>query len=127
MVWLYRSPIPVGRRGVISSFKDFYLPWLRVEGGGGRVDTQWPGAHFLNIFLNMFLQNIKLSTKANEKRFIVFHRNTHFTIERCDKSHKSIFAKMKKKHLELMWKQMLPYRQFGAVKFPKKFHVQYII
>ncbi len=37
MVWLYRSPIPEGRRGVISSVKnDFYLPSLRVGGGGGR-------------------------------------------------------------------------------------------
>jgi hypothetical protein len=35
MVWLYRSPIPVGRRGVISSFKWFLPPSLRVEGGGG--------------------------------------------------------------------------------------------
>ncbi len=35
MVWLYRSIIPVGRRGVISSFKnDFYLPSLHVEGVG---------------------------------------------------------------------------------------------
>jgi hypothetical protein len=35
MVWLYRSPIQGGRRGVISSLNDFYLPSLRVEEGAG--------------------------------------------------------------------------------------------
>ncbi len=36
MVWLKRSPIPVGRRWVISSFKwFFYLSSLHVEEGGG--------------------------------------------------------------------------------------------
>jgi hypothetical protein len=34
MVWLYRSPIPVGSRGLFYSFNDFYLPALRLEGGG---------------------------------------------------------------------------------------------
>jgi hypothetical protein len=34
MVWLYRSPIPVGRRGLISRSTDFYLPSLQVEEGG---------------------------------------------------------------------------------------------
>ncbi len=34
MVWLYRSPIPVGRRGVFYSFK-WFLPAFVVLGGGG--------------------------------------------------------------------------------------------
>jgi hypothetical protein len=36
MVWLNRSPIPVGTRGVISLFKLFLscLPSRRVRGGG---------------------------------------------------------------------------------------------
>jgi hypothetical protein len=33
-VWLKYSPIPVGRRGVISSFKWFLPAFLRVEEGG---------------------------------------------------------------------------------------------
>ncbi len=38
MVWLNRSPIPVGRSGLISSFKWFLPACLRVdEGGGGRL------------------------------------------------------------------------------------------
>ncbi len=41
MAWLHRSPIPVGRRGVISSFKWFLPPvasrwWRWWRGGGGR-------------------------------------------------------------------------------------------
>jgi hypothetical protein len=34
MVWLNLSPILMGRRGVISSFKLFYLSSLHVEKGG---------------------------------------------------------------------------------------------
>ena len=42
MVWLYRSPIPVGRRGVISSIKLFLPAFHRVEEGGGvGVGTLW--------------------------------------------------------------------------------------
>ncbi len=37
MVWQYRSPIPVVRRGLFPRSNDFYLPSLRVDrGGGGR-------------------------------------------------------------------------------------------
>ncbi len=37
MVWLHRSPIPVGRRGVISSFK-WFLPAIATRRGrGGEV------------------------------------------------------------------------------------------
>ncbi len=35
MVWLHRSPISVGRRGVIFSFKWFLPALLHVEEGGG--------------------------------------------------------------------------------------------
>ena len=35
MVWLYRSPIPVGRRGCFTRSNDFYLPSLRLEEGEG--------------------------------------------------------------------------------------------
>jgi hypothetical protein len=35
VVWLYRSPIPVGMRGYFTCPKDFYLPLLRLEEGGG--------------------------------------------------------------------------------------------
>ncbi len=35
MVWLYRSPILVGSRGVISSFK-WFLPAFATRRGGGR-------------------------------------------------------------------------------------------
>jgi hypothetical protein len=36
MVWLYHSHIPMGRRGVISSFQIISTcPSLRVEEGGG--------------------------------------------------------------------------------------------
>ncbi len=34
MVWPYRSPIPVGRRGVISSF-NWFLPAVATYRGGG--------------------------------------------------------------------------------------------
>ncbi len=41
MVWLHRSPIPVGRRGVISSFK-LFLPVVATGRGRGRgVGTLW--------------------------------------------------------------------------------------
>jgi hypothetical protein len=36
MGWQYCSPIPVGRRGVTSSFELFYLPHYAWGGGGGR-------------------------------------------------------------------------------------------
>jgi hypothetical protein len=35
MVWLNLSPIPEGRRGVISSFKLFLPAFPRVKEGGG--------------------------------------------------------------------------------------------
>ncbi len=55
MVWLYRSPILVWRRGVISSFK-WFLPAfaLRRRGGGERVSTlcllHWPCRYFFTIW-----------------------------------------------------------------------------
>jgi hypothetical protein len=76
--------------------------------------------------------------KNDTKRFIVFHRNSHFALERCDKSQKSIFAKIKNKKTSganviissganvIMWKKMLSYGQFRAVKILKKFHVYYL-
>ncbi len=36
-VWHYRSPIPVGRRGVCSRSNDFYLPLLAWGGGGSAL------------------------------------------------------------------------------------------
>ncbi len=39
MVWIYRPPIPVGRRGYLPRSSDFYLPSLRS--GEGEVSTQW--------------------------------------------------------------------------------------
>ncbi len=41
MVWLYRSPIPVGRRGVFYFLK-WFLPTVVAPRGGGRgVSTLW--------------------------------------------------------------------------------------
>ncbi len=40
MVWLNLSPIPVGRRGVISSFKWFLSVYATCRGGGG-VGALW--------------------------------------------------------------------------------------
>ncbi len=40
MVWLYRSPIPAGRGGVISSFK-WFLPAFVMRRGRGGVGTLW--------------------------------------------------------------------------------------
>jgi hypothetical protein len=37
VVWLYRLPIPVGRRGRLTCSNDFYLPSLRLGGGGWGV------------------------------------------------------------------------------------------
>jgi hypothetical protein len=38
----YRSPLPVGRRGVFYSFKCFlYLPLLRLHKGGGGASALW--------------------------------------------------------------------------------------
>ncbi len=34
MVWLYGSPIPVGRRRVFTCSNDFYTPLLRLRGEG---------------------------------------------------------------------------------------------
>ncbi len=39
LVWLYRSPISVGRRVIFYSFKWFYLPSLLLGGGGGGSAT----------------------------------------------------------------------------------------
>ncbi len=42
MVWLYRSPIPVERSGVISLFKWFLHAFPRVEEGGGGGEGRQP-------------------------------------------------------------------------------------
>ncbi len=66
MVWLYRSPIPVGRRGVFDSFK-LFLPCrrgLRGRGGGGRhpamqrhkqLNVQLRVHYFLSDFQDFFV------------------------------------------------------------------------
>ncbi len=43
MVWQYRSPIPVGRRGVIISLFKWFLPAVATcrGRGGGMVGTLW--------------------------------------------------------------------------------------
>ncbi len=41
MVWQYLSLIPVGRKGVISSFKWFLPVVATCRGGGGEVGTLW--------------------------------------------------------------------------------------
>jgi hypothetical protein len=38
MVWLHRSPIPVGRRGVIPSFK-LFLPAFAARRGRGKINV----------------------------------------------------------------------------------------
>ncbi len=43
LVWLYRSPIPMGRRGVFYLLLDTYLPSRRLEEGEGAVSTLWYG------------------------------------------------------------------------------------
>ncbi len=54
MVWLYRLPIPVGRRGVISSDKWFLPAFPRLgEGGGGRHPVQCAYAPWSNSPLGM--------------------------------------------------------------------------
>ncbi len=42
MVWLYRSPIPVGRRGVISSVKCFLPAFATLEEKGGGEEESAP-------------------------------------------------------------------------------------
>ncbi len=41
MVWLYLSPIPVGRRGVFSSIILFLPAITSCRGKGGGVHTLW--------------------------------------------------------------------------------------
>jgi hypothetical protein len=54
MVWLYRSPIPVGRRGVISSFKLFLTAFPRVERGEGSA----PCGLLLQMYCNKKILSI---------------------------------------------------------------------
>jgi hypothetical protein len=56
MVWLHRSPIPVGRTGVISSFNDPALLHVEEEGGGrhpvlGPPDHREWESRTLNVLL----------------------------------------------------------------------------
>jgi hypothetical protein len=68
MIWLYRSRIPVGRKFPRSN--DFYLPSLRVEGGGGRHPVRSPislhscngFASFLYSLLVFFLCVLQVET-----------------------------------------------------------------
>ncbi len=41
MIWLHRSPIPVGRKGVISSFKLFLPSFATRKGRGEGFGTLW--------------------------------------------------------------------------------------
>ncbi len=58
MVWLYRSVIPVGRRGVIFSFK-LFLPAFATRGGGS-VSSLW---YYSTVCL-MFESTLKVSWKS---------------------------------------------------------------
>ncbi len=49
MVWLYRSPLPVGRRGVISPFKWFLPALLHVKKERGSACPLWGGAYLDDI------------------------------------------------------------------------------
>ncbi len=46
MIWLFRSPIPVGRRGYFTCSNDFYLPSWALRKGEG-VGTLWSGSEKL--------------------------------------------------------------------------------
>ncbi len=51
MVWLYRSPIPVRRRGVYFSFKCFLPAFAALRGrGGGGVSTSLQYSRYLLNF-----------------------------------------------------------------------------
>ncbi len=54
MVWLNLSLIPVGRSGVIPSFKGFLPAFARRRGRGGGFGTLWspPYSHILFYFVN---------------------------------------------------------------------------
>jgi hypothetical protein len=56
MVWLYCSPIPVGRRGAISSFKWFLPAFATSRGRGERVRTLWSQSMITTIVRGNFLQ-----------------------------------------------------------------------
>jgi hypothetical protein len=51
MVWLYHSPIPVRRRGVIYLFKLFLPAVTGLEGGRGGGGT--PGQH--PVFISLYI------------------------------------------------------------------------
>jgi hypothetical protein len=55
MVWLYLSPIPVGRRGVISSFK-LFLP---------AFDARRGGSHCYDIFVYSFIVTVEKKNLNN--------------------------------------------------------------
>ncbi len=57
MVWIYGSPIPMERRGLISSFK-LYLPsFPRLEEGGlGSAPCGWMGMEIVNeVTVNLLI------------------------------------------------------------------------
>jgi len=64
MVWLFRSPIPVGRRAVIPRLNYFYLPLLRVEESGG-------GRH--PVLTQLFL-NVDFALLTNLFSFVTFQQ-----------------------------------------------------
>ncbi len=45
MVWLYRLPIIVGRRGVLYLLKRFLLAFAAPRGEGGETSTKFPLSH----------------------------------------------------------------------------------
>ncbi len=59
MVWLYRSPIPVRRRGVISSFKWFLPAFATRRERGGRVGALWSGSDFKDSKYTAHLSVVK--------------------------------------------------------------------
>ncbi len=62
MVWLYWSPIPVGRRGVFSSFKWFLPAFATRRGRGGGVGTLW-----LNPFKTDTVLDGRIRTRVAKK------------------------------------------------------------
>ncbi len=79
MVWLYRSPIPVGRRGVFHSLKWFLPAFASLWGGGGQHPVCFPPSQVPGPFLPSPL----LLPKLFSSRGRILGRNS-------DKSLKSI-------------------------------------
>ncbi len=106
MVWLYRSPIPMGRRGCFTSSNYFNLPSLAERGRGSKVRAQPVLKYFFRYTAGKFRWRWIISRNFRhnwQKKFCSMYESSlrhpvwvpEINVTACNSEYKNIFVVIK--------------------------------